>query len=87
MEFVNAKIPITEEISFEKLQEILVGLGYKWPGRRFKLEKPWNARCLHTDKQGLIHYSAMDETCHDWHSHPGTPSKIVDGQIVSINEE
>lgn len=82
-DFVNARILLTEELTFNKVSEALIKLGYRWRnGALPTVEFSTNINCIVTHTDGTLKYSTMNRDSFDWKTHPGVPSTILKGDIV-----
>ena len=89
VEFKNTKIRVRPELPFEKIVEFLESIGYSWQLSEEKIATvpPDKVNTVFTHTDGRIRWSAMDETCHDWDTHPGKLATITQGRLYVFDEE
>ncbi len=85
MKFVNAKVMLDEELTFDKANEALLALGYCWlHGSTLPSPMPTNVNCIVTHVDGQLKYAVFYRRSFDWKTHPGFPATIKDGVIEPL---
>lgn len=85
-ERVNGKILLTDELTFDTVEDALLKLGYSWfvKGKMRVSDIPTSINMFFFYKTGVMKYASDSPDSKFWLQHPNKQYTIEDGQLVEF---
>lgn len=86
MALVDGKLLLTDELTFDIVEDALLQLGYSWhmPGKIRRSDLPDDVNMIFFSRHGVLRFAADKPDNPFWLKHPNPQYTILDGQLYRV---